>query len=248
MFGPPLFTAAHSCAGWTWCSWPTWPWQPASYLQAPGLWQKATAPRAAAFFESLAATFPVLGWHRDFSATSWQVIISYYIPLGIVTIAAMLLLVLLPRVANRIDDSNVNALYRWAFAFVPVLVLAYPVFTQDLWLSAVWGKMALAGVNPYSVPFTAAAVGSFPLDHFPMPMSYGPLWALVSAAVMGLAGANVLAAFLLFKLVLAAAWVAALILLRRLGAEDPPLNRALAVVIFGWLPVGISQAVGRRPQ
>jgi len=214
-----------------------------SFIQAPGLWQKSTAAKAAGFFESLATTFPVFSWHRDLFASNWQIILSHYIPLGIVTLVCMLLLIVLPRASSRIDNSSVDALYLWAFASVPVLALAYPIFTQDLWLSAVWGRMALAGINPYSVAFTAEAVGTLPLDHFPMPMSYGPLWALVSAAVMVFAGASTLASFLLFKIVIAISWLASLVVLRKLGTDDSPVDRALAVVIFGWLPVGVGQAV-----
>jgi hypothetical protein len=214
-----------------------------SYVQVAGLWRKEGSPRAAAFMDKLLGELPLIGRPQTLFTENWQTLVTHFIPLAIVTMVCMALLILLPRIRERIEERSIAALYTWAFASVPVLVLAYPVFTQDLWLSAVWGRMATNGINPYSVPFTPVAVANLPLDHFPMPMSYGPLWALVSAAVMKLVGTSIPGAFLFFKLLLAAAWIGSLLLLRRIGADDAPLDRALAVVVFGWLPVGIGQTV-----
>ena len=214
-----------------------------SYVQVAGLWRKEGSPRAAAFLDKLLGELPLIGRPQTLFTENWQTLVTHFIPLAIVTMACMALLILLPRIREQIEERGIAALYTWAFASVPVLVLAYPVFTQDLWLSAVWGRMVTNGINPYSVPFTPVAVANLPLDHFPMPMSYGPLWAVVSAAVMTFVGTNILGAFLLFKILLAGAWIGSLILLRRIGAEDPPLDRALAIVIFGWLPVGIGQTI-----
>lgn len=214
-----------------------------SYVQVAGLWRKEGSPRAAAFLEKLLGELPLIGRPQTLFTENWQTIVTYFIPLALVSLVCVALLILVSRFRDRIDERAITALYNWAFASVPVLILAYPVFTQDLWLSAVWGRMAANGINPYSIPFTPVAMANLPLDHFPMPMSYGPLWAVVSAVVMTLVGTSILGAFLLFKFILAAAWIGSLILLRRIGAEDSPLDRALAVVIFGWLPVGIGQTI-----
>ena len=72
-----------------------------------------------------------------------------------------------------------------------------------MWLSAVWGRMISAGVNPYYQLFTPDTLPGLPLDHFPMVMSYGPLWGIVSAIVMLVAGNSILATGILFKAVLA---------------------------------------------
>lgn len=214
-----------------------------SYVQVAGLWRKEGSPRAAAFFEKLLGELPLIGRPQALFTENWQTLVTYFIPLAVVTLACIALLILLSRRHDEIDERGIAALYMWAFASVPILILAYPVFTQDLWLSAVWGRMAANGINPYSIPFTPVAMANLPLDHFPMPMSYGPLWAVVSAVIMTFVGTSIFGAFLVFKLLLAAAWIASLFLLRRIGTQDLPLDRALAIVIFGWLPVGIGQTI-----
>jgi alpha-1,6-mannosyltransferase len=103
--------------------------------------------------------------------------------------------------------------------------------------------MAAAGTNPYHVLFTDETITGLPLDHFPMVMSYGPGWALLSGAVMALAGQSVLATAILFKLILAAAWVGALVLVERITEPRPILDRCLAVAVVGWVPLGVTQTV-----
>lgn len=214
-----------------------------SYVLAAALWKKEVSPKSSAFFERILGDLPLIGSPQALFAANWQIILTHFIPLTVATLVCMGLLIRLPRFLGDIDERVIGTLYNWAYASVPVLFLAYPVFTQDLWLSAVWGRMAVSGINPYSIAFTADAVANLPLDHFPMPMSYGPLWAIVSAVVMTLVGTSLLGAFLAFKLLLVAGWIGSLMVLRRISAEDSPLDRALAVVIFGWLPVGVAQIV-----
>jgi alpha-1,6-mannosyltransferase len=74
-------------------------------------------------------------------------------------------------------------------------------------------------------------------------MSYGPLWAVTSAIIMFVSGANLLTAFLLLKAILVLAWLFALRLVDRICVDEPPLTRAMALVIFGWLPVGVVQSL-----
>src|SRR5262249_22983496 len=117
------------------------------------------------------------------------------------------------------------------------------VFTQDMWLSAVWGRMISAGINPYYELFTPDNLIGLPLDHFAMVMSYGPLWGTISALVMVLSGGSVLAARILFKAVLAAAWLGSLILVQRITATRPARVGCLAVGMFGWAPASVSQSL-----
>jgi alpha-1,6-mannosyltransferase len=76
-----------------------------------------------------------------------------------------------------------------------------------------------------------------------MAMSYGPAWAILSGAVMLLAGESVLAAWVLFKLVLAACWVGVLVLVAKLTEPRPVLDRCLAIGVVGWIPLGVTQTV-----
>src|SRR5262245_26522246 len=84
----------------------------ASFVQAPALWQKANAPRAAALFESLTSTAPVFGWHSQLFSATWQVIASHVLPLAVATLAVMVILLALPRFRHQIDEPLIDALYR----------------------------------------------------------------------------------------------------------------------------------------
>jgi alpha-1,6-mannosyltransferase len=98
-------------------------------------------------------------------------------------------------------------------------------------------------LNPFHALFTPESLAGLPLDHFPMPMSYGPLWGLVSAGVMLIAGDSALVAIVLFKAVIAAAWIGALHLVYRLTEGLSQSQRCLAIAVFGWTPAGVSQSL-----
>lgn len=221
-----------------------------SIVQTSALWRHELAPRTQAFFESLSAQLqPVLpfapGWllENGLFATPWSIVLSYWSALAVAT-AAVLALVL--SLLNRPEPAAAGLprlLLNWSYAFAAMCALAFPVFTQDMWLSAAWGRMIAAGINPFHALFTPESLAGLPLDHFPMPMSYGPLWGLISGAVMLVAGGSVLLTFLLFKGVLAAAWIGALHLVWRLTGSLAHNRRCLAIVLFGWLPAGVSQSL-----
>jgi hypothetical protein len=60
---------------------------------------------------------------------------------------------------------------------------------------------------------------------------------------MALTGDNVLAATLLFKTILGAAWAGSLVLVERIMRNSPVLERCLAIVVFGWLPLSAAQSL-----
>ncbi len=221
-----------------------------SYVQAPALWQYEQAPQAKAFFDTLANGLrPLLpavsAWmveSRPFVGAG-AIVLSVWAPLALISAVVLGLVLALLRLGERADPALPRLLLGWSFAFAGVCALAFPVFTQDFWLSAAWGRMVAAGVNPFHTLFTPEHLVGLPLDHFPMAMSYGPLWALLSGAVMGLAGGSVLATAILFKAVLAAAWIAALGLVYRLTAERGAGERCLAIVVLGWTPAGVGQSL-----
>ncbi|MFM9846909.1 MAG: hypothetical protein ACKVP3_07095 [Hyphomicrobiaceae bacterium] len=221
-----------------------------SWVQTPALWHESVVPRTKEFFATLAAavqpTFPFAsGWlleNRLFGGPG-AVIATYWATLAIATAAAAWLVFVIARRHDEPDPEMPALLLRWSAAFTAVCILSFPVFTQDFWLSVVWGRMITAGHNPYYSVFTSEALSGLPLDHFPMPMSYGPLWGLVSAAVCYIAGGSILAVAVLFKVLLAAAWVGSLYLVDRIMMHEPVRQRCLAMVIFGWLPCGVTQTV-----
>jgi alpha-1,6-mannosyltransferase len=221
-----------------------------SFVQAAALWRQRPAPRARAVFEAFATHIEpfspsVAGWFLDkpLFASASSVVCAVWIGLALVSAAVLVLTLVL---LNR-PQSAVSALpglvLRWAYAHAAVCALAWPVFTQDLWLSAVWGRMIAAGANPFHTRFTAETLVGLPLDHFPMPMSYGPLWGLLSGGVMLIAGESTLLATVLFKAVIAGLWLASLKLVFRLTEELPHTERSVALLLFGWLPAGVSQSL-----
>jgi alpha-1,6-mannosyltransferase len=214
-----------------------------SYVQVPVLWRNhGSTPHAVAFFDDLATKFPLVGLSRLFE-TNAAIIITYHVPVGIITAVWIALVTILHRREHALDANLDALLMRWSVAFAVVCVLAFPLFTQDFWLSMAWGRMAAEGTNPYHNLFTDETLTGLPLDHFPMVMSYGPGWAILSAVVMALTGKSVLAATILFKGVLLAAWLASLALIRTMTAAKPPLDRCLALVVAGWMPLGVLQTV-----
>ena len=188
---------------------------------------RPSIPRAAAFFDS----FGLRPSHLF--AGNEAVILSQGIPLAIASVAAMLVVLMLTRHGDEADAGIAQLLLRWSIAFAAACFLAFPLFTQDFWLSAAWGRMVAAGVNPFHTLFTDDDLAGLPLDHFPMAMSYGPLWAVMSALGRAvIAWDNAIAMALLFKALIAAAWIGSLVLVdrhpaRQAHARALPRHRAV---------------------
>lgn len=221
-----------------------------SYPQAAALWYDADAPHTKAFFLALAnALQPIVpvakAWLVDHQLLdgAGMVVATVWLQLAVLSMVLLVLVVSLMRQGDRVDPVLPKLLLHWSMAFAAACALALPVFTQDFWLSAAWGRMAAAGANPYYTLFTPETLAGLQLDHFPMPMSYGPLWGIVSAGVMLAAGDSVLLAAVLFKAVLAGAWIGALYLVYRIMEDAPARERALAVAVLGWVPAGVGQSL-----
>src|SRR5262245_38211155 len=77
-----------------------------SYPQTPALWRHhPDVPHAAAFFKDLAATFPLVGLSNLFE-TNAAVIVSYCVPVGIVTVAWIALVAILYRREHTLNRSE----------------------------------------------------------------------------------------------------------------------------------------------
>jgi alpha-1,6-mannosyltransferase len=221
-----------------------------SYVQAAALWRTVSAPRAQAFFDGAAEELrQVWPWAAQqlaperWPADNVAVLAGCSLQLALPTLAYMALLMLLGARRDSADEATFSAIRRWAVGFAVAALPAYPVFTQDFWLSVVWGRMIAAGDNPFHRSFNVADLAGLPLDHFPMTMSYGPLWGLVSGAVMLVAGERVFVAGLLFKLVLLGAWLGCLAAAARINREEAPGQRCLTLATLGWAPVGVGQSL-----
>ncbi len=117
-------------------------------------------------------------------------------------------------------------------------MLAAPVLAHDFWLSLAWGRMIAAGYNPYHTDFIVELARDLPLDAA-VRMTYGPLWAIISGAVMVLTGSNFHISALVFKLILAGAWIGSLRLIWLLLRERSLWFQSVGLLIFGWMPVSV---------
>ncbi len=214
-----------------------------SYLQAPALWDPAYSPNATAFFNDLYGTEQVNAIRALFGGPL-AVVLAHWVPLIIASAAAVMLLFLLNSQSRAVGDETSSLVLKWSLAFAFVSCFAYPIFTQDFWLSVIWGDMVASGINPYYEKFTPEMLDGLPLDHFPMTMSYGPLWALISGAIVAVTGKSILVTAAVFKVALAAAWCATLWLVDRIMRFTAPGSRALSLAVAGWIPLGVWQTVG----
>ena len=207
-------------------------------------------PIEAAFFDRLARSLAFVGGNvaallrGQTALADAPVFFAVFSLLYVVpAVTFVMLLAALARDRAAVSDATVRAVFRCAVLFAAVAALSYPVLVQDFWLSAGWGRLIADGVNPYYVNLTPETTRGLPLDYLGLLMTYGPLWALISGVVMAVAGTHVLLTFALFKLVLLAAWIASLALVRHLLRDRPPVVRCTALAIAGWLPLGVTQIV-----
>ena len=168
---------------------------------------------------------------------------AYLVPLVLVTLITLGAVIMVARTPLGSDPRTPVTVLRWATAFVVVMGLAMPVLVPDFWLSFAWGRTLWWGGNPYyNVP--AAAVQGLPFDAPILKMTYGPLWAAIAWAVAAMTRGSVLWGTVVFKVLLSAAWVALLHVTYRLTSDRAPRERAIAMLMLGWLPLGAVQVGG----
>lgn len=170
-------------------------------------------------------------------------LIAYAAPLMAASLATLGVLRVAWKNRASLEPTDADRALRWGIVFAVLLVPAVPVLVPDFWLSVAWGRTLAAGINPYyDVP--AVATSWLPIDAPIMHMTYGPLWAYTSAAIMWVTGGHALWGALLFKVVLAAAWVGVLCVVRALVRDRTPFEQVLAIAMVAWLPIGVVQTVG----
>ena len=166
----------------------------------------------------------------------------YVLPLALSTVVFVVLLFQLGR-APSIDDAMVGRIRRWAIVFALLSAPAMPVIVEDFWLSIAWGRMTASGTNPYSIVGDGDFTAGLPMETTGMIMTYGPLWALVSAALSWFAHGSALGAAVLFKALLTTVWIAVVILVARISASQGATSQAVAIATVGWIPAGVHLAV-----
>jgi alpha-1,6-mannosyltransferase len=209
----------------------------------------AAEPLEGAVLERWADRLAVLGdgvsmWVRGQSALENAVWLTFAYAAPLV-VSCLLSVYVLSRLSRATPDAGtVEALLRWAIGFAVIGIFALPVLVQDFWLSAGWGRLVAHGQNPYYVGLDPGITQGLPLDYLGLLTTYGPLWTLLAGAIMKVSGPNALAAGILFKLLLAGAWIGSLLLLRSILRDRTPRVQCAALVIAGWLPIGVVHAIG----
>lgn len=162
---------------------------------------------------------------------------TYGVHLVLLTITFLGLLLLLARHQDELSDATVTLLFRFSAAFAGICAFASPLIL-DFWLSLAWGKMVALGRNPYYMPRTEDVLAGIPLDPGGT-MTYGPLWATISGALMAIAGGNPIIGFVLFRVLFAVAWLSLLWLARALLREHSTWSQCAAIAVLGWMPVSL---------
>jgi hypothetical protein len=171
--------------------------------------------------------------------------VLYAVPLLWLSAAFVFLLRTARRHSALIDARTVALLFWFAVSFAGVNVLAYPVFTADMWAYIAQGRMFSSGHNGYYEPVTAEATEGLQLDPFyeRSRMAYGPLWAIGSAVAARGAGHRLIAEYALLKIGLAALWILTLVLIRGADPGASPARTVSSLLVFGWIPVSVHQTV-----
>jgi hypothetical protein len=206
-------------------------------------------PLAASLFgpEPPTTFFGRIEWAQGRFSNPRDFVIAYCLPLLVQTICA---LAALARVARGPVDRLVSGA-RWAFgwsvAFAVVSLGAADVLQRDSWLSVAWGRLIMRGLDPFTELYTPEDAAGLPLDDDgALFMTYGPLWALVSGGLAGASGGIGPLAWFLQKLLLLGFWIVVLVCVRSLARPLGPRREAMALVLTGWLPVGVHNVVAEQ--
>lgn len=176
----------------------------------------------------------------------WPVMaVTYSAPLVLQTVCALLALAIIMRLPQNEDIHHdlIKRIRLWAILFAAASIFAFNVLVPDIWLTAPWGRMILAGQDPYLAAFPAAFADGTPLDIPPIRMTYGPVWAGVIAFAMWLAGDAPTLAWLFVKVILFLSWSVVIVVVGKIAAGVDARRQACALILVGWLPVGFHNVV-----
>ena len=167
----------------------------------------------------------------------------FILPMLIATLATLSATWLLIR-SDAVPKVALRTIHRTGTIAALIILPAYPIFTQDFWLSAVWGRMVLNGVNPYAVLADSTVLAGLPNTPPGLTMTYGPLWAFIAGGI-ALVGQGVpVVEFVASKLVLVATWLMTLALLRRVAERRSTRDAAISLCLMAWLPGPLWMSLG----
>jgi hypothetical protein len=200
------------------------------------------------FYRGVAEGFPLLGaWlPSGIRPAPWCFLAGYLGPIALSTAIAVGLLLLLQRHRDALPQSLPGLLLGFGVAFAVVSATGLPILADDFFLSMSWGRMLRAGLNPYYVPMDLAIPIDTPLEGHPWPhrMAYGPLWGAITGLVVTLGGGATWPSGVLLKILVTAAWIGCLWLVRAILADRSRWHLCAGLLLVGWLPLGPTQIAG----
>jgi len=212
---------------------------------------------SALIYLGFVAAFPITTWwshprlaiemgrltdYSPVAAATYVIAIAALFICQFLTLGAAGRLPQIARPTERTARLARRAVLIFPVVFVVILIWMQPITTTDLYGYVARGYLfAHLHLNPMLAPATALPGGL----HVDRPASpYGPLWLLMCAGVSRLAGENLLANMLLFKLIAALAAVAAMALVDALARRLFPTRRLRIYVLFAWSPLLLFEAIG----
>lgn len=134
------------------------------------------------------------------------------------------------------------ALIAFPLAFTLVMIWMQPITTTDLYGYVARGYLyAHLHLNPMITP-AQLLPGHILVDRPAAP--YGPVWLLIAGAVSLVAGENLLANMLVFKIIAVLCLLGAALLVDLLARNLYPTRRLSIFVMFAWSPLLLFETVG----
>ena len=145
----------------------------------------------------------------------------------------------------EIHPREVTSAFWCAVLSAVCCAIALPMTSQDLWYYIAAGRLAASGGNVYTEFLPASVVSSLSLPTAGMypkiTMLYGPAWVWISTIVAKATASNVVLEFVAYKTLMFGAWAALMWMVLR--AIEQPNRQLRAVVLLGWLPLPMFQAL-----
>lgn len=126
------------------------------------------------------------------------------------------------------------------------LFLTTPLLSTDVFAYGYYGKLLTAyHLNPYTIGQSATIVDPFfalTRAALPFQTTYGPLWVTITGVVSHFFGTHLWASVTAYRIIGLASLLGVLCCLARLLRDHP--KKHLALVLVGWNPVVLFEAVG----